>query len=145
MGGITDPAEEYFKDGIWGWDGTQWRKLGLLFGYRATVGENVSNLDAGEGENCLTSTPVPQGEVWVIQDIAGVNVNTSCARIAMYVCRSNREYPLLDQTSCSVYIWVIWTGNIVLSEGDCLKIRFFGCTAGDDIHLRYLGYKVSLT
>jgi len=27
MSGITDPTEEYFKDGTWAWDGTRWQKL----------------------------------------------------------------------------------------------------------------------
>lgn len=27
MPGITNPAEEYFKDGLWGWVSTAWKKL----------------------------------------------------------------------------------------------------------------------
>lgn len=27
MSGITDPTEQYFKDGSWAWDGTRWQKL----------------------------------------------------------------------------------------------------------------------
>jgi len=27
MPGITNPAEEYFKDGLWGWVATAWKKL----------------------------------------------------------------------------------------------------------------------
>lgn len=27
MSGITNPAEEYFKDGLWGWVATAWKKL----------------------------------------------------------------------------------------------------------------------
>lgn len=27
MSGITDPTEEYFKDGLWGWVTDQWKKL----------------------------------------------------------------------------------------------------------------------
>lgn len=27
MSGITDPSEEYFKDGLWGWVVNQWKKL----------------------------------------------------------------------------------------------------------------------
>jgi hypothetical protein len=27
MPGITDPAEEYFKDGVWAWVSNQWKKL----------------------------------------------------------------------------------------------------------------------
>lgn len=29
MSGITDPTEQYFKDGLWGWDGVRWQKLSV--------------------------------------------------------------------------------------------------------------------
>jgi len=144
MTGITNPTEEYFKDGTWGWDGTQWRKQGLLFGYRGTVSENVANTNASAGANTLNSSTVPSGELWIIQGISGINVNTACSRIVLFVCRSNLDCPILDQVSCTANVWVIWTGDIVLKAGDYLKAYFLGCTAGDDLYLRALGYKVAI-
>ena len=145
MTGITNPTEEYFKDGTWGWDGTQWRKQGILFGYRATVNESISNTNANAGINALNSATVPAGELWIIQLIGAMNVNTACSRIAFFVYRTPTEYPVLDQVTCTANVWVTWAGNVVLKTGDYLKAYFLGCTAGDDIYLRYLGYKVSVT
>ena len=144
MTGITNPTEEYFKDGIWGWDGSRWRKLGLLFGYSDTVSGGVANDNASAGFNYLSSATVPSGEIWVIQAISGSNVNTACSKIILLVRGSNLDCPILDQVSCTADVWVTWTGSVALKAGDCLRVYFYGCTAGDDIRLRYLGYKVSV-
>ena len=145
MSGITDPTEEYFKDGLWGWDGSRWRKQGLLFGYRATICATISNLEANEGTNFLESEPVPAGELWIIQMVGGMNTDSAFSSLILSIIRSNTGYPVLDQVSCAGGVWVIWTGSIVLAAGDTLKAAFLGCKSGDDIQLKYLGYKVVIT
>lgn len=37
MTGITNPAEEYFKDGLWAWNGTAWVKVTVDAGGRLEV------------------------------------------------------------------------------------------------------------
>ena len=45
MSGPTAPAEAHFDKGSWGWDLTQWRKLGLLWGYTDRLAERAFDLD----------------------------------------------------------------------------------------------------
>jgi len=33
MGGVTNPAEPFFKDGVWGWNDTDWIKAGVFLNY----------------------------------------------------------------------------------------------------------------
>ena len=66
MPGITNPTEEYFKDGGWGWDGTQWRKLNLTFGYYDRYAEKQEGINVPAGTQTFNFATVPANEVWVI-------------------------------------------------------------------------------
>ena len=145
MTGITNPTEEYFKDGIWGWDGSQWRKLGLLFGYYDRLAAQVVNTSAAAGTNMLTGTAVSAGEIHVIQAIAAIDYNSTTTRIYVSATGGVITIPLADEYSVAAEHWVIKTVNIVLKAGDCLNCIFYGCTAGDDLYLRWWGYKMKVT
>ena len=144
MGGITDPAEEYFKDGIWGWDGSQWRKLGILFGYHSVLTQHISNTDASAGTNTLVTSAVEDNYLWFVQVAGLLDVNTAPSRVFICINRSGVDYPLSDTSTTAANLWLIWNGQVVLSPGDTIKGCFLSCTAGDDLFLRALGYKVSL-
>ena len=145
MSGITDPTEEYFKDGTWGWDGTQWRKIGLLFGYYDRLAGKTVNDNATAGTNIVDSATVPAGELWVVQLIAGLNLNTAVTSIRLILVAGSISCGLLDEVPAAANRWVTWTGEIVLKEGDKIQAAFLGCTAGDDIILIWWGYKVATT
>ena len=145
MTGITNPTEEYFKDGTWGWDGTQWRKLGILFGYYDRLVGQVVNDNASPGDNTLTSDNVPDGELWVVQICCASDINSNVTRI--YIQANSPTIPCIiaEEYSVAAAHWVISSREIVLKPGDCLSCKFFGCTAGDDLYLRYWGYKVRVS
>ena len=142
MAGITNPTEEYFKDGTWGWDGTQWRKLGLLFGYSDRLADQVVNDNASAGTNTLTGTTVPAGEIHVVQMVAATDYNNDTTRIQIRANGGTVTMPLADELTVTAGHWVTNTANIVLKAGDYLDCNFYGCTAGDDLYLRWWGYKM---
>jgi len=144
MTGITNPTEEYFKDGTWGWDGSQWRKLGILLGYHSALSHDVANSNANAGTNMLATGAVETGYIWVVETIAAMNVNHAPSRIAITAYRSEIDYPVLDTSSATANIWTVWNGQIVLAVGDTIRTYIFGCTAGDVLYLRALGYKVAI-
>ena len=75
--GITNPAEQHFERGAWGFDGTLWRKLPMLWGFtEGWVGE-ASNASAAAGTNFLELAAVPAGEVWTAYVVSAINVNTN--------------------------------------------------------------------
>ena len=145
MTGITDPTEEYFKDGLWGWDGTQWRKLGLLFGYYDRLAGQVSTTDAAAGANTLTGDTVPAGEIYVVQMVAAIDSNSDTTRVYIRVYGGVVMMPLADEYSVTAGHWVTSTTNMVMKSGDYLDCIFYGCTAGDDLYLRWWGYKMKVT
>ena len=144
MTGITNPTEEYFKDGLWGWDGTQWRKLGLLLGYYDRLAGKTVNDNAAAGINTIDSATVPAGELWVVQAIAGINLNTEVTKIRLSLIAGSISCGLREDVPPAANWWLPWTGEVVLKEGDKIQASFLGCSAGDDIILSWWGYKVSV-
>ena len=145
MSGITDPTEEYFKDGLWGWDGTQWRKLSLLFGYSGPYSENPSNLNLPAGTSNLAGSTVPAGEVWVVQGMLAAVISSTCTElmlgfwngVAIIFCKQ-----VLPPVSGHFYDY---QGTLILAAGYYPLIRVYGMTAGDVAYLYAWGYKMKVS
>jgi len=145
MTGITNPTEEYFKDGTWGWDGTQWRKLGLLWGYSDRYVERAGNESAAAGYNVLASSTVPAGEVWVVQGVVVKNVNTATQCNAFLVA-SDTGYALTERVTLTPDTWYCFAINpAIMKAGDYLTTAFFNCQAGDGLYMDINGYKMKVT
>lgn len=145
MTGITDPTNPYFKDGAWGWDGTQWRKLALLWGYSAAYREAIDDDNADAGSNTLASTAVPAGSVYVIQLISAFNNTTNIPSIELRLVGTAGLFKM-QRTALGVAAYPVnLIGEFVLEEGDYVQAVFFACVAGDDIRLRVWGYEMKVT
>ena len=145
MSGITDPTEEYFKDGCWGWDGTQWRKLGLIFGYYDRLAGQVVNLNASAGENILTGDAVPAGEIWILQAICALDSTSNVSRIYIRANTGTVACVITDVYSIAAGHWFAAATNMVMKTGDYLNCTFAGCTAGDYLYFRWWGYKMKVS
>jgi len=144
MFGVTNPSEATFKNGLWGFDGSVWRKLALLFGYTDRWTHVLSETKSGDGQYSKSSTAVPAGYVYIIQ-IAWIK-NETGARGAMYFRPYNgSDYlpvagvvaPLQNQIA-TLY------GPIVLKEGDFLNLAQDSCLNGDQIMAGVWGYKMKV-
>ena len=145
MGGITNPTEEYFKDGCWGWDGTRWRKLNLLWGYYDRLVDQQVNLNAAAGVNFLNHPAVPAGEVWVVTGCSAVDVNTA-TRIQLGMTCGAAAPVVYDYGTPMAGSWVATPAiNIVLKAGDLMWTLFVACTLNDDIYSNIWGYKMRVT
>ena len=144
MSGPTDPAEAHFDKGLWGFDGTVWRKLPMLWGYTGTVQEITWNENAAVGLNVLYGTVVPAGEVHVIQNLVAYDVTSGITQIAVGGLKSTiHVYAFCEYAPVAGKVYT-WGGNIVLKAGDRVFGQFFGCVAGDDIWMSLDGYKMSV-
>ena len=145
MTGITNPTEEYFKDGTWGWDGSQWRKLGLALWYYATYSENLSGT-ATDSVYDTWSTAVPSGYIYIVNaaSIRNVTRATERADICVYSDTNIRTY-LSCLLSPARYQPAIFTGKLVLSPGWRIYMAMVGCSVDDVIQAGVAGYKVKIT
>ena len=145
MTGITSPAEEYFKDGLWGWDGTQWRKIGLLLGYEDRYAEVESADDVSAGTNTLTFTAVTPGEIWVITAFTADCEQANPSTVLLYAKCDGVYIHLKREAYTVAKTTVEMPTHIVLKAGDQLLVSFYECAEGDDIGASALGYKVAVT
>jgi len=143
--GITNPTEEYFKDGAWGWDGTQWRKLALLWGYTERYAENLGGTKSGDGTYEQSGTVVPSGEVWVVECISLYNHSGARGAIALQVNDGTTNYAVTRNLTPVQYELVSFIGRLTLEAGDKVLVQQSACLDGDVLRGVAWGYKMAVT
>jgi len=103
----------------------------------------IVNLDPPAGTVNLDSDAVPAGYIWIVQAVAASNA-ARAVNIRFYVKLASGTYFFYQANSGAVAGVVSWQGQLCLSEGEAIRARFYGTTAGDDLELVVLGYKVAL-
>jgi len=142
VSGITDPAEAYFKDGLWGWDGSAWHKLPLLLGYSEALWLWDEDDDAGADTEIIALGAVDAGEVWIINSFSARDTNTDITRITLYLQRGDESHVVGEVFPGAVAESAIFSGRLVLREDDYLWAYFVGTVGGDDIKASATGYKM---
>ena len=144
MSPIVNPASEFFKNGLWGWDGTVWRKLPLVFGYTDRWAEDLSWPVEEDGMWAGWTALVPAGYIYVAQGISVCN-NTGARgeRYVYFVSGANFH--------CKIYtahpaqgVADIWNGEVTLKERDYVYMTQVSCLAGDVIEAQVWGYKMKV-
>jgi len=144
MSGPTDPAEAHFDKGLWGWDGTQWRKLPMLWGYSDRYVEKEVDASADVGLNYLVFSTVPAGEIWVISSVVWANLISACSTITAQLYDGAEAYAVFVETPSVADVYKATLCNLVLKAGDNLRVDFSGCTAGDVLLAFASGYKMAI-
>ena len=142
--GITLETEPYFKNGLWGWDGSQWRKLNLLWGYHDRYAEAKQNLDANGGPTCLQFSTVPVGEVWVVTSVVWVDVDSGVATITLNLSNGSLTCVIYVENGALANVYKTVQLNVVMKAGDYLIVGFYSTTLHDSIFAWALGYKMSI-
>lgn len=144
MPGITDPTEAYFKDGQWGWDGTRWRKLPMVWGYSDRYFEDLGGTKSGDGTYSSYGTPVPEGEVWVVQGLYISNESGARGYASLFLYVGASGYFLYNNQTPARYEHMRWDGALVLKAGDKARIFQLSCLDGDTINGGVWGYKMKV-
>ena len=142
--GITDPAQEYFKDGGWGWNGTAWVKNGVAFAYSDVYGETESIPVTGAGNNKMTFSVVPAGEMWVITNISASSTTNEPTACYLDAAIDGAIRVLVRGPYPTAGLTTDWRGQIYLKEGDYVRVTFTGCVAGKWVGAWATGYKVKV-
>ena len=129
----------------WVHDGTNWQKLGLLFGYNDTYQERVAQTGAA-GSHYLSSTAVPSGYIYVITNIWCRNINTN-VNISIFKDINDTRYEIdvITQIAISDGVKARMYQPIYLKEDDKITVYFFDCVANDPLRLCVQGYKMKIS
>lgn len=144
MVGITDPAKAYFKDGLWAWDGTVWRKQPLLYGYTSVLGARKINNALAAGNVSLDIDAVPADEIWIVTNLAMRYSGTAPTRMTVTVTIDSIGYSLYREetvVSNEIYDRQGWW---VLAEGDQISLGIIGATLNDAASIWATGFITSI-
>lgn len=135
MGGMgpVQPTEPYFNKGLWGWSGSQWRKLSLLWGYTDRLAETVAHVKVGGGNYVMAVGTVPAGEVWTVNAVFSIN-QTSLISQLHWVKDGTDFYYVKVFTGVALGVWSV-TENVryVLKEDDSVGVLFWAAIHDDSL------------
>jgi len=137
-GEIVEASRNY------GWDGSAWRKLPLVWGYSDRYVEREANTNADAGLNALTFTTIPADEVWFILGGLAYNTTSSNTVVEWLHTGSVEDMRLRRSMATAANDEIRLDTMIVLKPGDTLQVNFNGCTAGDTIVAYAWGYKMKI-
>jgi len=145
MSGITNPAEPYFKDGIWGWDAAAWQKLALLWGYTeqwTVVGEETL---AANGNFLFTTAALDAEYVYKLEFASLHNNAGPRGRADIDIMTSGQNNYLVWHTALPQWEPLAWTGSVTLVTGDVVRFYIRSCIAGDVVTYALYGYRMKIT
>lgn len=125
-------------------DGTEWCKSNLLWGFNGRFAEAASDLNPAGGIAVLNFTAVPEGYVYVLQGVAAKNETRAATYLRIAVTGGGDTITVNDapQTVAGHYDFV--STEITMVKDDLVSISFFGTTAGDDLYAQVWGYKMKI-
>lgn len=135
---VPDMSKNY------GWDGSAWHKLPMVWGYSDVYHEALSDINVSAGTNTLVGATVPAGEVWVVTSIIAYNTTSANSFLSIIIYNGVTNYNLTRKKDAVANVVEQWIGNVYLEEDDRVRIAFDGCTLNDDLYAFILGYKMKI-
>ena len=128
-----------------GWIDGAWQKDPLSLGYSDIVARVVVEQNLSAGFNLLNDSAVPAGEIWVLTNISVLYIGTVANVQCTVLLNINGSYyqiwdfvpPASNRVGDRQGFWI-------LHPGDYLAIEILNATAGDDLGLRGIGFRVDI-
>lgn len=128
----------------YGWDGSAWRKLPLVWGYSGQWEQSVNSAAVGAGDAVVSTTAVAAGEVYVLQHLSVFQDGGAANRIYVYKAVPGGEVYLHDDHNPTTGVHYPITVAAVLIEGDQLVAVAVTPGDGQKVHLAVWGYKMNI-
>ena len=127
------------------WNGTQWVKNSIPFGFYDVYAESVSNTSLPAGTSSVSLSPVPEGEVWVINSINAFYISSSITSMLIQCIKNKTSIVLSQPSAIASGEYFGYTGNCVLKTEDKILVTVRGATLNDDLTVVAEGYKMKVT
>lgn len=118
--------------------------LNIPFGYYDRYAEALGNLSATLGNNFLYGTVVPAGQIWVVTAVNIFNNTTAAGTTSFGSYDGATYFTVADSKYLTPTRVLNWGGSMFAKAGDKFYGYFSACEAGDDIYVRFMGYKMKV-
>lgn len=135
---------EVIQSRSYGWVGADWQKNPLQIGYSGQIIDDVTDLNADAGFNIVDGNVVPAGEIWVITQISIFNLTSATTLHFIALIGSAGTLRVERNSGGAAALLTTVQGYWLLVKDDFLRASFDGCTAGDDLHLQYAGWRIDI-
>lgn len=139
---VVPIAEVGYLAGGCHFDGTDWFRNNMPWGFYATVAEAKTDTSLDAGTNTLSGTEVPPNEVWRITVIIGRFVSATISSLYLGVVIDGIIIYILHDTDPVTNLYYPRGVNIAMGPGDNVLMTVGGATALDDAYLRYCGVRM---
>ena len=144
MSGITNPAEVYFKDGIWTWDGSAWLKQPPIFGYSDEWSESKIATAVGAASATASTTAVDPGYIYVFQGASIFHDAGANKELTLTANKGGVGVILFNDLAAVTGTWYPVICEITLHEGDTISGSVGTPGDGKRCLLRVGGYKMKI-
>jgi len=105
------------------------------------IRELLRKTSTGAAAEIIDFGPVEDGWTYVIQLVLARNLTSDWTALEVGMLARGSFYPLEGQRDLEAneYYWL--DEEIHLQEGESLRVRFLGTTAGDELEVTIYGYK----
>ena len=129
---------------LFGWISGEWHKNAFALDYSATKAQDFSDTSLTAGNPFLYGPIVPEGELWVIQNLDFFYTGTPPTSIELQAIVADVIISLkLVNPPVSSQRYQVAT-TIVLAQDDRVSLAIIGATAGNAAGFRWCGYRVDI-
>jgi len=137
-------ANQSVKSQLYGYNGSTFYKLPLLFGRTTKWDENLGGTATGTSWTKAISA-IAANTLGVITFVSITNASRAMTNSYLYVIRaSGAFFRLAMSMSVAVGVPLVCSATIILEAGDLLYAYCEGCQVGDIICAGFSGYKMTL-
>lgn len=138
------PYDETMSAHLYQYDGSNWRKSNLLWGFYDTYSEFETHTLIADEDRTLTFSTVPEGEVWVVTYITAKASTTNPERINFQGVVGGVTQDLKVVPYPTAWLTVESAYQIVLAKDDFLTVKFDTCLIDDVVYAWAGGYKMKV-
>jgi len=127
-----------------GWYLDDWYKQPLQIGISECYAEQVGEVCTNIVTHKIDTAIVAPGKLHVYTIVGLQDYHNACTLATFYVKRGATNIDIAYYAPTVAQRPDIWSGQIVLKEGDYIQANFKGATINDDLYVRILGYQMDL-
>ncbi len=130
--------------GSHGWFDGAWRRNPISLGYSGRVRELFVGTSTGAGSTDALSTPVPAGEIHIVNFCSGYHSEASLRDITYYLNDGVSSYPFAFFSEAIQWEIKLSDTMFILEAGDFLKLRCWSLADTKTFTGSYWGYRIDL-